>query len=197
MPVTYTNRKGDRYILYKRETIYGTFQYYFAISSDRGTPCRKIPEGYEIRESINGRVSLAKIRPVQITDDEVQIVAKLLEKHPRRKDYRLAVKGRRIEIFELAGPDPDVVIGIFERAGMSIRGERRRRLEEEVSRQARYEAVLRFILVEKKERTFRAERMSYLSGIEDWIEIGEESKVVALANEMIPLLGTEEFFEII
>jgi hypothetical protein len=197
MPVTYTNRKGDLYTLYKRETIYGAFQYYFAMSSDRGTPCRKIPAGYEIRENVNGRVSLAKIQTPKIMDDEVQIVAKLLDKHPRRKDYRLAVKGKRIEIFESAGPDPDVVIGLFERSGMSIQGKKRRRLEEELSRQARYEAVLRFILVDKKERAFRAERMSYLSGIDDWIEIGERSSIAILANEMIPLLGTDEFFEVL
>ena len=197
MPVTYTNRKGDRYTLYKRETIYGTFQYYFAKSSERGTPCRKIPEGYEIRESVNGRVSLAKIRPVQIKDDEVQTIENLLDKHPQRKAYRLSVRGKRIEIFELAGPDPDVVIGIFEQSGMSIGERKRQRLKDELSRQARYEAVLRFVLMDKKERTFRAERMSYLSGIEDWIEIGEGTDIAALANEILPLLGTDEFFEIL
>ena len=81
MPVTYTNYKGDRYILYKKETIYGTFQYYFAKSSDKGMPCRTIPDGYEIRESVNGRVSLAKIRPVLLSAAEIQIVANLLDNH--------------------------------------------------------------------------------------------------------------------
>lgn len=197
MPVSYTNWKGDRYTLYQRETIYGTFQYYFAKSSDRGTPCREIPEGYEIRESVNGRVSLAKIRPVQIKDDEVQTIENLLDKHPQRKAYRLSVRGKRIEIYEFAGPDPDVVIGIFERSGMSIGESKRQRLEDELNRQARYEAVLRFVLMDEKERTFRAERMSYLSGIEDWIEIGGRTGIAALANEILPLLGTDEFFEIL
>ena len=80
---------------------------------------------------------------------------------------------------------------------MSIGERKRQRLEDELSRQARYEAVLRFVLMDEKERTFRAERMSYLSGIEDWIEIGGRTGIAALANEILPLLGTDEFFEIL
>jgi hypothetical protein len=195
MPVTYTNYKGDRYILYKKETIYGTFQYYFAKSSDKGIPCRAIPDGYEIRESVNGRVSLAKIRPVLLSAAEIQIVANLLDNHPQSEAYRLAVKANRIEIFEHVGPNPNQVIETFERAGMSVRGKKRQRLEETLSRQGRYEAVLRFILVSKTERTFRVERISYLSGIDDWIQIGPVSGLADLAHEIIPLLGTDEFFE--
>jgi hypothetical protein len=55
--------------------------------------------------------------------------------------------------------------------------------------------VLRFILVDEVRRAFHAERMCYLSGIEDWIFI-KEGPVDRLAQELIPTLGTDAFFEL-
>ncbi|MGM0375120.1 MAG: hypothetical protein ACQEQQ_11960 [Chloroflexota bacterium] len=62
MAVTYTNRKGSTYTLYRTETKTGKDRYYFAKSSSKGEPCETIPGGFGIRESPNGLVSLAKIR---------------------------------------------------------------------------------------------------------------------------------------
>jgi hypothetical protein len=69
MAITYTNRKGKTYHLCRGTTKTGKPCYYFA-REPKGEPVEQIPDGYEIRESVNGVVSLAKTRPQQILPDE-------------------------------------------------------------------------------------------------------------------------------
>jgi len=60
---------------------------------------------------------------------------------------------------------------------------------------AQYRPMMRFTLTDKERRLFTAERMCFMSGIDDWIH-GEFDKPVArLPCKLIPLLGRDEFFE--
>jgi hypothetical protein len=61
-------------------------------------------------------------------------------------------------------------------------------------RYARFTPVLRFILSDTKRRTFRVERMHY-GGREEWFEIRPTGPVKRLAQQLIPTLGTNAFFE--
>lgn len=68
MPVTYTNRKGFAYFLCKGTTKTGKPRFFFA-RQPKGEAVDAIPTGYEIEESVNGIVSLVKIRPNLIAPD--------------------------------------------------------------------------------------------------------------------------------
>ena len=68
-----------------------------------------------------------------------------------------------------------------------------RALEE---RHARYTPVLRFTLLDPKQRRFGAQRMSSLGGIDEWLELGQTGPAAKLARKLIPTLGTEQFFEL-
>ncbi len=61
MTVTYTNRKGRKYYLHRGVTKTGKPRYYFS-RKEKGELVDEIPTGYEINESVNGIVSLAKLR---------------------------------------------------------------------------------------------------------------------------------------
>jgi hypothetical protein len=64
MPVSYTNRKGITYMLYRGQTRTGKPRYYIGRPvQGQGEPVTEIPPGYTISESVNGVVSLAKDRP--------------------------------------------------------------------------------------------------------------------------------------
>ena len=65
MPVTYKNRKGLMYYLCQNTTKAGKLRYYFTRES-HGTLCGQVPEGYQIQESVNGVVSLSKVRPTMV-----------------------------------------------------------------------------------------------------------------------------------
>jgi hypothetical protein len=80
MPITYTNRKGFTFSLCKGITKSGKPRYYFA-REPKGEPVEQIPEGFTISESVNGIVSLIKIRPMQILPTEVAAVEAALQRH--------------------------------------------------------------------------------------------------------------------
>lgn len=66
LPVSYTNRKGMTYTLYRGQTRTGKLRYYFGHPGQgQGEPVTEIPPGYTISESVNGMVSLVKARPAR------------------------------------------------------------------------------------------------------------------------------------
>jgi len=64
MPVSYTNRKGVTYTLYRGQTKTDKPRYYFG-RPDQGQsePVTELPPGFTISESVNGVVSLVKDHP--------------------------------------------------------------------------------------------------------------------------------------
>lgn len=193
MPVTYTNRKGMTYYLCSTVTKTGKPRYYFA-REPKGEPIEEIPEGYEIGESVNGLVFLKKSRPAQILPEEVAAVEAAVERHPRSRNYRVSVKHDRIEVYEQVGPDTEDLIKALGQQILVLPGlDERIRAERE--RYARFTPVLRFILSDTKRRTFRVERMQHYDDREEWFEIRPTGPVKRLAQQLIPTLGTNAFFE--
>lgn len=197
MPVSYTNRKGVTYTLYRGQTRMGKLRYYFGRPEQgHGEPVTELPPGYTISESVNGVVSLVKDRPSLIQPEEVAAVEAAVQHHPEARRYRVAVKGNRIEVYEQVGPDYNALVSELHIPGLSRPGlaEELRALEE---RHARFTPVLRFILLDQARRRFGAQRMSSLGGIDDWLELyGQTGPVATLARALIPTLGTEQFYEL-
>jgi hypothetical protein len=195
MPITHTNRKGVAYYLCRGTTKTGKPRYYFA-REPKGEPVEEIPAGWEIRESVNGVVSLAKKRPMQLLPEEIETVEAVLQRHPKAHNYRVDAKQDRITVFERVGPDMDDLASGLRQVGLLI-GEQADRLQELLDKRARFKPVMRFVLVDEKRRRFMAERMSFLGGTEKWIYVGSTGAVEELARRLIPQLGTDRFFELI
>ena len=194
MTITYTNRKGKTYYLCQGTTKTGKPRYYFA-REPKGQPVEQIPEGYEIRESVNGVVSLAKTRPRQILPDERAVVEAALRQHPKPGNYRVDVKGKQIVIYERTGADIDQLFPLLRAVG-GISQAKRASLQEILDKSAQFSPVLRFTLSDEEKRTFYAERWCYLGSIDDWIHAGPNGPVHLLAQLMIPKLGTDAFFDL-
>jgi hypothetical protein len=154
-----------------------------------------LPPGFTVSESVNGVVSLVKDRPPVIQPEEVEAVEAAVQQHPEARRYRVAVKGNRIEVYEQIGPDYNELVSELHLPGLSRPGlaEELRALEE---RHAHYIPVLRFTLLDSKQRRFGSERMSSLGGIDDWLELGQTGPVAELACALVPTLGTDAFFEL-
>ena len=117
MPVSYTNRKGLTYTLYRGQTKTGKPRYYFGRPGQgQGEPVTELPPGFTISESVNGVVSLVKDRPSLIQPEEVAAIEAALQQHPEARQYRIAVKHDRIEIYEQVGPDYDTLLGELQMA---------------------------------------------------------------------------------
>ena len=193
MQVQYTNRKGRTYYLCQGVTKKGKPRYYFA-REPKGQAVEQVPEGYEIRESVNGVVSLAKKRPVQILPDERLAIEAAIKRHPKARNYRVDVKGERIVVYERSGPDVENLAPLLRRMG----GVLSRRVEEMqafLDESARFSPVMRFTLSDEEKRTFQTERWCYRGSIDDWIHIGPSGSLYLLAQRFIPKLGTDALFE--
>src|SRR6266446_8551962 len=159
MPVSYTNRKGLTYTLYRGQTKTGKPRYYFGRAGQgQDEPVMELPSGFTISESVNGVVSLVKERPSLIQPEEVAAIEAAVQQHPEARRYRVAVKGNRIEVYEQVGPDYNALVSELHLPGLSRPGlaEQLRDLEE---RHAHYTQVLRFTLLDPKQRRFGVQRM--------------------------------------
>jgi hypothetical protein len=196
MPVSYTNRKGLTYTLYRGQTKTGKPRYYFGRAGQgQGEPVTELPPGFTISESVNGVVSLVKDRPSLIQPEEVAAIEAAVRQHPEARRYRVAVKHDQIEIYEQFGPDYNALVSELHLPGLSRPGlaEELRALEE---RHAHYTPVLRFTLLDPTRRRFGVERMCYLGSIDGWLELGQTGPAAKLARALIPTLGTDQFYEL-
>jgi hypothetical protein len=125
----------------------------------------------------------------------VAAIEAAVQQHPEARQYRVAVKQDRIEIYEQVGPDYDALLGELQAVGLSRPG-LAERLQAEEERYARYTPVLRFNLLDPTRRRFGAERMCYLGSIDGWLELGQTGPVAKLARALIPTLGTDQFYEL-
>jgi hypothetical protein len=196
MPISYTNRKGVTYMLYRGQTRTGKPRYYFGSAGrGQGEPVTELPPGFTISESVNGVVSLVKDHPSLIQPEEVAAVEAAVQQHPEARRYRVAVKRDQIEVYEQVGPDYDALLSELHIPNLSSPG-LAERLQTWEERHARYTPVLRFVLLDPTRRRFGAQRMCYLGSIDGWLELGHTGPVAQLARVLIPTLGTEQFYEL-
>jgi hypothetical protein len=193
MPVTYSNRKGITYYLCRGVTKTGKPRYFFT-REPKGELVAQIPTGFKISESVNGCVSLVKDRPMQLLPEEIAVVEAAMGRHPRARNYRISVKHDRIEIYEEVGPDAEDLIAALTAQELGT-PDLAERIRAERERYAQFTPVLRFILTNAKCRTFRAKRAPYFDGA--WIDWGKTGPIDRLARQLIPKLGTDQFFELI
>jgi hypothetical protein len=196
MSVTYTNRKGRIYYLCRGTTKTGKPRYFFA-HEPKGALVEEVPAGYRIEESVNGIVSLSRIRPNLLLDEDVAAVRAALQAHPRAGRYRIDVKPERITIYEHVGPDPmELAASLAEDFGLTLDRGTVQRLQAEERVHGQFTPMMRFVLTNTSMHLFTAQRMCFRGGIDDWIDIRYDRPIGELAAALIPTLGTEEFFEL-
>jgi hypothetical protein len=193
-PISYTNRKGSTFFLCQGETKTGKVRYYFA-REPKGKEINGMPPGYEISESVNGVVSLVKIRPRLIPAEEIALVEAALERHPNRDNYRVDVKQDQIVIYEGNGPDVEEILTLFGKNIPRPAGAIEQ-LKTQMEQYRRFTPVMRFLLFDPQTRTYSVERWCYSGSIDDWISVEEPGMLEDLARRLTPTLGTDAFFEL-
>jgi hypothetical protein len=201
MVVHYTNRIGMTYYLREGKTKTGKPRYFFSAQQHiKGEVVYRIPDGYEIYEHPeNAQVFLRKMRPQLITDLEKLIVNKAVKALQRSKRYLIDIKDEYITIYE-SSVDVEDLKSIF--SDLLEHTPPRPELTADDAMNVlvnaadrHYSAILRFRLVDKKRRTFTAERFCFIGAIDDWINIGGPENLETLVETYIELLGTDIFFD--
>lgn len=194
MPLTYTNRKGKTYTLCQGRTQKGDIRYFFSPDPEGKTAVDQIPSGYEISENVNGQVSLRKKRPQLIRPEERRAVEQAVARHPKAKNYRVDVKGKHIIVHENISPSLDAILKVFEKYAPFLES-RREALEAKEEQFSQFSPVMRFELEDPETREYHVSRMGY-TGHGGWRSLMRWGDIETLADEIIPLLGTDEFFEL-
>lgn len=195
MSITYTNRKGVTYHLCRGVTKTGKPRYYFA-REPRDEPVNEIPQGYRIGESVNGVVSLGKEYESPFWPEEVAAVETVLRRHPQARAYRVDVRRDAIDVCEQQGGGADVLLDELGALGLSLSRPRTEKYRAYLEQIARYAPVLRFTLADASRRDFDVHRWCYRSRINGWRDLHRHGPVLQLAREVIPTLGTDDFFEL-
>ena len=192
MPITHTNAKGKTYYLHQGTTKTGKPTYHFSMQSE-GTLAASIPVGFEIYENPNAQVFLRRIPPKIITDEERQVVEEGMRKYADVKDYKIDVKGNAIVVYT-ADQDMATLAAIVRdpHASSEENARRMQLLRESIH----YSALLRFMLIDARRRTFVTQRYCFIGSIDDWIDIERSGTLAHLVKQHVKHLGKESYFNL-
>jgi len=188
MAFTYTNRKGVTYYLRAHQTKAGGRRYTFARTPGPNA-VDALPEGYEVRENVNGTVSAAKARPRLITHAEEHGLQALVEE--LNPECRVEAKGRFLTVFESTTSlgEVEALLQIIA-PNMDVSGALAR-----IGSKAHYEPALRFELVDDDARVFEASRMMHI-GDADWWSLAR-GPLLDVARKLVPHVGHESFYDLL
>ncbi|MCM1982032.1 hypothetical protein [Lyngbya confervoides] len=193
MAITYLNRRQKLYYLHQGKTKLGNPKYFFSMKSD-GNLAEVIPDGFEIYETPNAQVFLRKIPKKIITDDEVAVVERGMEKFSKLEHFQIDVKKEKISIFS---PNENVS-GLLEIYASTayLHGKDPYEMQQLLAQSLTYSDNLRFVLVDNQKRLFQTERYCYLGSIDDWIEVGNIGPLEKLVRTYVKHIGQESFYEL-
>jgi len=185
----YINRKNKEYFLHKSKTKTGKDRYYFSQKLS-GATSGKVPDGYEVYEAPNGVFYIRKIQEQIITDEEKRIVEDGLKKFTNLKYFKVYVKKNIISIYTPI-QDIDAIVDIMN-SYKSVSKEDIELIQTTIE----YKTEMQFVLVDKKERLFNAQRYNYRGSIDDWMDIDFFQPLDVLVELYVEHLGKESFFEL-
>ncbi len=198
MPISYTNRKGYTYYLHEKKTKKENTKYYFSKKADNSDKlCEEIPNGYEIYENPNNaQVFLRKEREKKITDFENYMVKKAVKNLKRKANYIVDVKDNEIIIHE-SDTNPFCNDGLMSKIGFRSLGSKWSNADSQNNKPDlnSYMAVMKFKLVDDKNRAFLIFRYNFRGSIDSWMRIGGPASLSQLVDEYIEILGTDKFYE--
>lgn len=186
MPVTYTNRKGVTYTLYKIRTIEGKERHVMA-REPRGEAPDALPPGFRISESPNGVVSLARERPELFRPEEIAAVEAAIARLPQPGDFRLAVKSDRIEIYIKDAPPVLDIYRSMLADGLVLPGKDQAMIDLE-EQWAQFVPVLRIVLVDKEQREYRVDELVSSDWDREWIALVQDRDFPAMAKALTIML---------
>jgi hypothetical protein len=191
--LSYTNRAGDTYYLHRGKTKTGKARY-FAAKTVRDGAVAEMPAGYEFSESINGVVSVRRVRPgtSSIPDADLALVRAELARHPHLRHHRVEVVQDELVVFEPRGAlAPDVLPGLGRMFGLTP-DQLAARLGHQ--KRTKYDPVMKFEPAEGP-GTYIVRRMTY-RGEGGWSHPLAHGPLRRLVRTHLKHVGTEGLYEL-
>lgn len=169
---THTSQQGTTYYLHRRTDTRGVERYVFAREIGAGA-LAELPDAYAVVETLNGTVSLARVQPRVILEQEEQLVVAAVNLIPGH-----AVEVRKATIMVLEGAHAVDVLGRVHTHG------------------GRFSPIVRFTLIDKEKRVFDVCRMTY-RGDGGWSRPLRRGPLAELVATTVPHLSEDSFFELV
>jgi len=204
---TYTSRDGQTYYPHVVQRTDGRDIY--VMRKRRDGALRLLPAGYEVRESIQGRVSVRRKRPRLISAAEERLLRSALAQS-RPFAYELDVEGRSATVYASAQDrkcfaeslDAEFADGFADALTKTLAKRyppelvamfRARRRRQDAKR-PRFYPLLRFVIADRTKRLFAVERVCF-TGESSWIRL-EVLPLSAAVMKYLPHLGRDSFFDL-
>jgi len=133
----------------------------------------------------NKKRNIAKRKRI-ISKKEIKIIKDAINKYSGIVYYQLKNKGNKLTILTRA----------FGEEELALKESGEKSFEDIYSNDRSYLPMMRFILVDAKERIFEVERYCFRGSIDDWIFIGGSCNLKELAEKYCKHLGRMSFYEL-
>lgn len=186
MSVTLIARSGKTYHLHVSKTSTGKEKFFLSTKTD-GVLAKKLPEDFEIYETVNSMVFLRRKTASLIQEEEFAMIQSRLNQIGGNVGFKAEIKKNMIVIYQA-----DESFGL-EQTFPWITKAKASELKEKF---ASYQAVMRFVLVQKEPRLFRPERFCFRGSIDDWIMLGLPAPLKSLCAKFLKHLGKDSLYDL-
>lgn len=194
MGIEYVNRRGERYYLLQGKTKTGKPKFYTS-RKPKGDPVDQMPPGYEFYEHPErGLVSVRKSRPTQITMAERTYLETQTRALTGIKHFCVDIQDDSLVVYTPA-TDPNEAVSTLSRLLGGFPGSVQRELDW-IGSHSNYSAMLRFTLVDARQRLFTAERWCFRGSIDTWIHLSGPRSLPQHAVTYLPYLNKQSFYDL-
>jgi len=207
-PYSYKNKRGQTYYLHVVALSAGRTRY--ALRTNKAGALAKLPKGFEVRENVHGGGWVRRRRPQRFTPLEERLLLTAM-KRIRPFAYELDINGKAATVYAsaedrkcfLESLDAEFADGfadaltkaLAKRYSPELVAMFRARRKEQNAKRPRFYPLLRFVIVNERERRFAVERVCF-SGESSWIRL-ETLPLAAALMKYLPHLGRDSFFDLI
>jgi len=193
----HVNRRGDVYFLQSVRGKSGQLKYSFARKLT-GIPVEKLPEGYEPRENpASAQVTLRRIKRSAIRTEEKQLLEQAIRNHDDGLLFIVDVEDRSLVVYtsDMDAGDAEARINVLWQI-VPMDAATAARTKAVVVGNAPYGRMMRFTLIDAKNRLFNMDRWCFSGGIDDWYFVEGDAPLPALAEKYVCHLGQDSFFDL-
>lgn len=207
-PFSYTNKHGATFYLHQVEGRDGRTYHVMRSSSEGAMP--RLPADHEVRENVHGQVSVRRTRTRRFTRLEERLLHTAME-NLRPFAYLLDIDANAATVYAsaedrkcfLESLDAEFADGFADALTRALAKRYtpelvdmfRARQKQKNAKRPKYYPLLRFIIVDHRERRFAVERVCF-SGESSWIRL-EVLPLSAAVMKYLPHLGRDSFFDLI
>ncbi|MGA2229926.1 MAG: hypothetical protein ABSH22_03280 [Tepidisphaeraceae bacterium] len=194
MALTHRNRRGEVYFIQAK--LRGGKTAYSAARKPTGEPVDRLPDGYEIYEMPDdAQVLVRKTKPTQILPAETQSAIAAIRRFTQLEYFIVDTEPASIVIY-LPDAEPDRSIELM-RAIAPMTVDQAHSMRDHMMSRSRYQKMMRFVLTNKAERTFTAERWCFRGRIDNWHHLTGGKLLPELLERYVPHLGKDSFFDLV